>query len=145
MREYGKFYVSWTQHIQVACMTCSDICKQATLGWVPFKLCNLIHVKWCEPCKLHKCRIRFLGLMMCGGLRALLVLGTHVTWLCMARPGINVYSLQAGQNFPPAEQISLQCGVVSLMYFFIVCLQITKFPGKEFPVLPVFSKPGVWH
>ena len=50
-------------------------------------------------------------------------------------------SLQAGQNFPPAGQISLQCGMVSLMYFFIFSLQITKFPGKELHVLPVFSTP----
>ena len=49
-----------------------------------------------------------------------------------------VISLQGGQNFSPAGQISLQCGMVSLMYgislFFP--LQITKFPGKELPVLP---------
>ena len=51
-------------------------------------------------------------------------------------------SLQAGQNFPPAGQISFQCGMVSLMYFFIFSLQITKFPGKELPVLPIFSTPG---
>ena len=51
------------------------------------------------------------------------------------------FSLQAGQNFPPAGQISLQCGMVSLMYFFIFSLQITRFPGKEFPVLPIFSRP----
>ena len=50
-------------------------------------------------------------------------------------------SLQAGQNFPPAGQISFQCGMVSLMYFFIFSFQITKFPGKELPVLPVFSMP----
>ena len=47
-------------------------------------------------------------------------------------------SLLAGQNFPPAGQISLQCGMVTLMYFFTFPLQITKFPGKELPVLPVF-------
>ena len=51
-------------------------------------------------------------------------------------------SLQAGQNFPPAGQISLQCRMVSFMYFFIFFLQITKFPSKELPVLPVFSTPG---
>ena len=28
------------------------------------------------------------------------------------------------------------------MYFFIFSLQITKFPCKELPVLPVFSRPG---
>ena len=50
-------------------------------------------------------------------------------------------SLQAGQNFPPAWQISLLCGMVSLMYFFIFSLHITKFPGKELPGLPVF--PGL--
>ena len=47
-------------------------------------------------------------------------------------------SLQAEQNFLPAGQISLQCGIVSLMYFLILSLHITKFPGKELPVLPVF-------
>ena len=52
-------------------------------------------------------------------------------------------SLQAGQNFPPAGQISLQCGMVSPMYFFIFSLQITKFPGKELPVLPFFSTPDL--
>ena len=54
----------------------------------------------------------------------------------------NLYFPAAGQNFPPAGQISLQCGMVSLMYFFIFSFQITKFPGKELPVLPVFSTPG---
>ena len=49
-------------------------------------------------------------------------------------------SLQAGQNFPPAGQISLQCGMVSLMYFFIFSLQITSFPGKDLPILPIFSR-----
>ena len=52
-------------------------------------------------------------------------------------------SLQAEQNFPPAGQISLQCGMVSLKYFFIFSLQITRFPGKELPVLPVFSRPVI--
>ena len=47
-------------------------------------------------------------------------------------------SLQAEQNFPPAGQISLQCGMVSIMYFVIFPLQITKFPGKGLPILPVF-------
>ena len=50
-------------------------------------------------------------------------------------------SLQAGQNFPPAGQISLQCVMVSLMCFFIFSLQITKFPSKGLPVLPVSSTP----
>ena len=45
-------------------------------------------------------------------------------------------SLQAGQNFPSAGEISLQCGMVSLKYFFIFPLQITKFPGKELPAQP---------
>ena len=53
-------------------------------------------------------------------------------------------SLQAGQNFPPAGQISLQCGMVSRMYFFIF-FQITKFPSKELPLLPVFSTPEFTH
>ena len=51
-------------------------------------------------------------------------------------------SLQAGKKFPPAGQVSLRCGMVSLMYFFIFSLQITKFHGKELPVLPIFSTPG---
>ena len=49
-------------------------------------------------------------------------------------------SLQAGQNFPPARQISLQCGdgfPYLFLYFFPSISQ--KFPGKELPVLPVFS------
>ena len=50
--------------------------------------------------------------------------------------------LQAEQNFPPVGQISLQCGRVSLMYFFIFSLHITKFPGKELPILPIFSRPA---
>ena len=50
-------------------------------------------------------------------------------------------SLQAEQNFPPVGQISLQFGMVSIMYFLIFSLQITKFPGMELPVLPVF--PGL--
>ena len=34
--------------------------------------------------------------------------------------GLKMFSsLQAGQKFPPAGQLSLQCGMVSLMYFFI--------------------------
>ena len=41
-------------------------------------------------------------------------------------------SLQAGQNLPPAGQISFQCGVVSLMYL----------PSKKHSILPVF--PGMW-
>ena len=53
------------------------------------------------------------------------------------------FSLQAGQNFPPAGQISLKCRMVSLMYFFIFSLQITRFPGKELPVLPIFSRPAL--
>ena len=40
-------------------------------------------------------------------------------------------SLQAGQNFHPAGQISLQCEMVSVMYFFIFSLQIKRFSGKE--------------
>ena len=50
-------------------------------------------------------------------------------------------SLQAGQNFPPAGQISLQCGMVSCIYFFIFSLKITKFLGKELIILPVNSMP----
>ena len=38
-------------------------------------------------------------------------------------------------------KISLQCGMVSLMYFFIFSLEISKFPSKELPVLPFFSMP----
>ena len=59
-------------------------------------------------------------------------------WVLWGRGSL--ISLQAGQNFPPAGQISLQCGMVSRMYFLIFSLQITKFPGpgKELPVLPVF-------
>ena len=43
-------------------------------------------------------------------------------------------SLQAGQNFPPAQRISLQFGMVSLTCFCIFSLPITKFPGKKLPV-----------
>ena len=50
-------------------------------------------------------------------------------------------SLQAGQNFPPAGQISLQWGMGFLVYFFIFSLQITKFPGKSFPFCLFF--PGL--
>ena len=31
------------------------------------------------------------------------------------------------------------------MYFFIFFLQITKFPCKELPVLPIFSRPAGWE
>ena len=59
----------------------------------------------------------------------------------------NFISLQAEENFPPAilMQISLQWGMVFFvhcMYFFTSSIQITKFPGKELPILPVFSRPA---
>ena len=59
------------------------------------------------------------------------------TQVVSLRPGKKI-SLQAGQNFPLAGQISLQRGMVSIMFFFIFSLQIPKFNDKELPILPVF-------
>ena len=50
-------------------------------------------------------------------------------------------SLQAGQNFPPAGQISLQCGMISLMYFFIFPSNSQTFLARSFPFCLFF--PGL--
>ena len=51
----------------------------------------------------------------------------------LGRPGKMFLSLQAGQNFSPAGQISLQCGMVSLMYFFVFPSKSQNFPARCFP------------
>ena len=50
-------------------------------------------------------------------------------------------TLQAGEKFPPAGHISLQCGMVSRMYFLIISLQITKSRQGASPFASFFQ---VW-
>ena len=57
------------------------------------------------------------------------------------RPGKKLFiSLQVGQNFPSIRFPS-SVGWFPYVFLYFFPLQITKFSGKEFPVLPVF--PGL--
>ena len=51
-------------------------------------------------------------------------------------------SLQAGQNFPLAGQISLRCGMVSIMFFFIFPSKSQNFMARRSPFCLFFFSPG---
>ena len=65
--------------------------------------------------------------------------------LSIGWPGKMFISLQAGQNFPQQGRFPSSVGWFPLCISLFFSLQITKIPGKEFPIFPVFSKPACWY
>ena len=52
-------------------------------------------------------------------------------------------SLQTGQNFSSSRADFPPVWNGFPYFFFISFFQITRFPSKELPVLPIFSRPGL--